>query len=152
MKSGVGTALRGSGEAVLVAGTAVAGAGFWGGFYSRVWAPPAAPAADPTGTFETTLDLSASFDPNDRPLWFFAVRVRGDPARTRVTQLDRTRFRVEIDWPADFAEDVGGASRTTRRAAIAFFAHNGVWLSAPAFASVFASDPFEPAPDANNLD
>ncbi len=122
------------------------------GIYARAWAPPAAPAASPAGTFEAVVDLEGSLDANGRRLVFFASLVRGDPAHARVTRIDRSRFRVDFEWPEDHAEVVAGQSRTSRRATFAFFAHNGVWLSAPAFVSIFGADPYAPAPDANNLD
>jgi hypothetical protein len=117
-----------------------------------VWSANAVPPAPPTTTFTAIVDLAASADRNGRSLYFFARVVRGDPARVRVTQLDASRFQLDAEWPAEVAEMVNGQSRSTRRATVAFFAHNGLWLSAPVFASIFGGNPAEHAPDSNNLD
>jgi hypothetical protein len=120
--------------------------------FALTWSSPALPAAPPAGTFSVTVDLSNSADLNDRPLLYFARVVRGDPAHIRVTQLDAARFRVESEWPLEVAENVAAQSRTSRRATVAFVAHNGLYPSAPSFLSVFGADPHAHAPDANNLD
>lgn len=121
--------------------------------YAMVWSPYAVPATPPTGTFTAVIDLAAaSTDANARPLYYFARVVRGDAARIRVTQLDSARFQIDADFPAEVTEMVNGHDRASRRATVAFFAHNGLWLSEPVFVSVFGGNPAEHAPDSNDLD
>jgi hypothetical protein len=123
------------------------------GAFAMTWSSSALPAVAPPGTLSVIVDLApASTDPGSRPLYFFARVVRGDPARLRVTQLAPSRFQIEAEWPELYAEMVNGHERSSRRATVAFVAHNGLWLSAPAFLSVFGGNPLEHAPDANNLD
>ncbi len=123
------------------------------GRFALVWAASAQPATPPAGTFSAIVDLApASRDANARPLYFFARVIRGDAAHVRITQLSQGRFQIDAEWPAEVTAMINGHDRTTRRATVAFVAHNGVWLSPPAFLSVFGGAPLAHAPDANNLD
>lgn len=76
-------------------------------------------------------------DPNDLPLTFKWVLLRGDPAKVRIKLLDDTgqKARIEIDWhearPINPMTD-----RMTDRVDVGVFAWNGVNYSAPAFISV----------------
>lgn len=121
--------------------------------YALVWSSNAVPATPPAGTFSAVIDLAtASTDGNTRPLYYFARVVRGDPAHVRITQLDASRFQIDAEFPADVTEMVNGHDRASRRATVAVFAHNGLWLSQPAFLSIFGGAPAEHAPDSNDLD
>jgi hypothetical protein len=123
------------------------------GPYSMVWSAYNAPATPPAGTFSAVVDLApASRDLGDRELAFFARVVRGDAEHLRVTQLSRSRFQIDAEWPASVTETVNGQPRASARATVAFVAHNGLWMSAPVFVSVFGGAPYAHAPDSNNLD
>ena len=122
------------------------------GPHALMWAAATAPATAPPGTVSVVIDLTASTDANARPLYFFARVVRGDPAHVRVTQLDAARFQIDAEWPAEVTEMVNAQPRASRRATVAFYAHNGLWLSAPSFVAIFGGTPLAHAPDANNLD
>lgn len=123
------------------------------GPFAMGWWPQLAPATPPAGTFSVVVDLApASVDHAGLPLYFFARVVRGEPAHVRVTQLGPSRFQVDSEWPLEYAEMVNDRQRSTSRATVAFVAHNGLWMSAPAFISVFGGNPVAHAPDSNDLD
>jgi len=79
----------------------------------------------------------ASFDPNQRPLTYKWVVLRGDPARIQIRPIDPDGSTVELKvayhermpvWP--------GSALESNRVDIGAFVHNGVYYSAPAFVSL----------------
>jgi hypothetical protein len=123
------------------------------GPYAMVWSAYNAPAAPPAGTLSIVVDLApASRDAGGRELAFFARVMRGDAEHVRVTQLSPSRFQIDAEWPASVTETVNGQPRASARATVAVVAHNGLWMSAPVFVSVFGGAPYAHAPDSNNLD
>ncbi len=120
---------------------------------AMTWSATTAPATAPGEQWRAIVDLApASRDLGGRRLYFFARVMRGDPAHVTVTQLDGSRFEIAADWPAEHTARVNGHDRGSRRATIGFVAHNGLWMSAPAFVSVFGGAPAAHAPDSNDLD
>lgn len=83
------------------------------------------------------LDAGATEDPHGRPLSFHWVVLRGNPEKIRITPLDETASRVEINlgWHDPGAETPATQPRPTR-IEIGVFAHNGTFFSAPSFFTV----------------
>ncbi len=86
---------------------------------------------------EMVVSAAQTKDPNDRPLTFIWVLLRGDPERVRIVPLDESgsRARITVNWQ-DERQIVPGDPRTSSRVDIGVFADNGAHLSAPAFVSV----------------
>ncbi len=76
-------------------------------------------------------------DPNNRPLRFTWVLLRGDPERVKITPLDDRgqQARITVNWQ-DARQILPNDPRTSNRVDIGVFASNGVHDSAPAFVSI----------------
>lgn len=118
--------------------------------YAVGFSPSLAPSSAPPGRFSIEVDLSESYDPNDRPLLFFPVVLRGGSDVT-VEYLREGVYAVSGPFPSDFQMRTGGQDRTVSRFTVGFFPHNGVWLGAPVTVSVGAQPRTELAPGTNEL-
>lgn len=97
---------------------------------ARVWHSTA-------GQHSMTVTVEDTHAPNDLPLSFKWVLLRGKRDHVRITPLDETglRARIEIDWQAP-GPVPGARTLTTDRVDIGVFAYNGVHDSAPSFISI----------------
>ncbi len=122
--------------------------------YALGFTPALTPKAPLGGTFEVTVDLSASEDPNGRPLFFFPAVLRDTGGDLEVERVDAsgTTWVLRGSMPGDQSVITGGHDRTVSRATVALFPHNGVWLGAPVFVSVGGRASEDAAPNDNNLD
>ena len=101
---------------------------------SRVWR-----SLDPTRRI--VVSAEDSFDANDRPLTFRWVVLRGDPSRIKIRPLNASRSIVEItvEWAGRQPIETGSGMSSSRQD-VGLFVSNGVWWSAPAFLTWYASD------------
>lgn len=115
------------------------------GLSERLFTTPSAIARlwrGPEWQRQMVVSAIQTVDPNNHPLQFHWVLLRGDPARVTITPLDAAgnRARLSFDWqeprPAPAGLGTTGPGPLSDRIDIGVFADNGTWLSAPAFVSV----------------
>ncbi len=116
--------------------------------------PAVTPKTPLGGTFEVRVDLSASEDPNGRPLFFFASTLRDTAGDLEVERVDAsgTAWVLRGSMPVDQSVTTGGQDRVVSRVTVALFPHNGLWPGAPVFVSVGGRASEDAAPNDNNLD
>ncbi len=84
------------------------------------------------------VSASGTTDLNGRPLTFHWVVLGGDAARIKITPLDKTGERAEIEAPWQDRHSVPNFPELkTDRVDIGVFASNGKYISAPAFVTFF---------------
>jgi hypothetical protein len=88
-----------------------------------------------------TVSAQDSSDPNNRPLEFHWVVLRGDPQRIKIEYLNPAHSIAEITIPyfhrAPIAE---GSDLESNRIDIGVFVHNGAYYSPPAFLTFYTLD------------
>ncbi len=94
-----------------------------------------------TYTRRMVLDARTSLDPQDKPLAYHWVILRGDPERIRIRPLDATRRRVELEVDHHPRRPIApGSDMESNRIDIGLFVHNGHHYSPPAFVSLLYLD------------
>lgn len=92
-------------------------------------------------TRRMVLDAQTSLDPQDKPLAYHWVILRGDPERIRIRPLDATRRRVEFEVDYHPRRPIApGSDMESNRIDIGLFVHNGRHYSPPAFVSLLYLD------------
>ncbi|MCX5682585.1 MAG: hypothetical protein NT049_02745, partial [Planctomycetota bacterium] len=87
------------------------------------------------------VSAEASSDPNNRPLKYHWVVLRGDASRIRLRPTNASGSICEIVVPWHERRPVAaGSALESNRVDIGVFVHNGVYFSAPGFLTVFCLD------------
>ncbi|MFH0937783.1 MAG: hypothetical protein V1899_00630 [Planctomycetota bacterium] len=82
-----------------------------------------------------------SFDPNQHPLTFHWVTLRGDAEKIKIKPLNEARSRAEILVSYHDRQPIApGSPLESNRVDIGVFAHNGMYYSAPAFITLVSLD------------
>ncbi len=93
----------------------------------------------PRPHYELVIDLSNSYDADDRSLRFEWRLLSGDRALVEIERLTPTgsRARMRVAFHNDPIDASDGSGVQTRRVDIACFAHNGVHYSPPSIVSIY---------------
>ena len=86
---------------------------------------------------EMVISAERTRDPNDHPLTFAWVLLRGSPDKVSIVPFGKNhaRARIILNWHEE-RQIAPNDPRTSNRIDIGVFAHNGTYWSAPAFVSV----------------
>jgi hypothetical protein len=89
-------------------------------------------------TFRIVVSAEKTADPNQRPLTFHWVVLRGDAARIRIKPLNPAGTRAELLIPHHERQPIyPGSAMISSRVDIGVFAHNGQHCSPPSFVSFY---------------